>query len=66
MGMGPLNIKNGDLICVLLGCDLPLILRKTEGHYLVIGECFVLGLMDGDALQDIVDKKVFLQDLEIH
>jgi hypothetical protein len=27
-----------DLVCVLFGCDVPLILRELDDHYIVIGE----------------------------
>lgn len=39
MGLGPLKIQPGDLVCVLLGSSVPLILRKTSAHYLVDGDC---------------------------
>ena len=39
MGLGPLKIQQGDLVCVLLGSSVPLILRKTSAHYLVDGDC---------------------------
>lgn len=40
-----------DLLCVLLGCDSPMLLRPTaSGDFLVVGECYVHGLMDGEAL----------------
>jgi Heterokaryon incompatibility protein (HET) len=52
MGMGPLAMDEGDMICVALGCNVPLVLRKEGDHYLLVGECFVWGLMDGEAMRD--------------
>jgi hypothetical protein len=44
----------GDQVCVLLGCQVPLILRPIgspgQYQYQVAGESFVQGLMDGEAL----------------
>jgi Heterokaryon incompatibility protein (HET) len=60
MGMGPEPLRVGDLICVILGCSVPLLIRKLGDHHVLVGECFVWGLMDGEALRgrkakDILD-----------
>jgi len=52
MGMGPEAMNERDIICVALGCDVPLVLRKEREHYLLVGECFVWGLMDGEVMRD--------------
>ncbi len=52
MGMGPVAMKDGDVICVVLGCNVPLVLRKEANYFLLVGECFVWGLMDGEAMRD--------------
>ena len=56
LGLAPAETQVGDLICVLLGCSVPIILRslhqrpgKQKAPYVVIGECYVHGLMDGEA-----------------
>jgi hypothetical protein len=51
MGIGPMPLEVGDTICVVLGCKVPLLLRKYEDHYILVGECFVWGLMDGEAIR---------------
>ncbi len=51
MGLGPPGARKEDIICVFLGTRAPLMLRALEhGTYRVVGECFVLGLMAGEAL----------------
>lgn len=41
----------GDVVCVFLGCDSPIIVRqKSNGTYQVIGEAFVYALRDANAL----------------
>jgi len=41
---------SGDIICVFLGCDHPVLLREVSaGHFKVIGNCFVYGLSDSNA-----------------
>jgi len=51
MGVGPKAVEDGDSICVVLGCEVPLLLRKNGDQYLLVGECFVWGLMDGEAMR---------------
>jgi hypothetical protein len=38
-------IRKRDLICVLLGCSVPMILRRVEDHYILIGDGYVEGIM---------------------
>lgn len=56
-GLAPSDTETGDLICILFGCSVPVVLRKipqTNRHdlerYRFIGECYVHGMMDGEAL----------------
>jgi hypothetical protein len=54
LGLAPLYAKAGDLICIFYGCSVPVILREhvSAGHYFqFIGECYVHGVMDGEALR---------------
>lgn len=48
MGVGLKALREGDMICVFPGCQVPLLIRKGD-HHLLVGECFVWGLMDGEA-----------------
>ena len=52
MGLGPKDIKNGDIVSVLLGGQVPFILRKLDDTYTLIGESYVHGIMNGEALDD--------------
>jgi hypothetical protein len=47
MGLGTLGVQVGDEICVLLGCNQPLIVRRVGDHHLVVGQCYVYGMMLG-------------------
>jgi hypothetical protein len=52
MGFVPKNSVAGDLIFVLMGCDVPLVLRSCEiGGYRLVGECYVHGIMKGEAME---------------
>jgi hypothetical protein len=51
LGFGPSTVQPGDCLVVLLGCYAPMILRpQKNGVYIVIGKCYVQGLMNGEAL----------------
>lgn len=44
------QVTKGDEVAVILGCTIPIILRKTGRFYRVVGEVYFLGLMDGEAI----------------
>ncbi|KAI0871315.1 heterokaryon incompatibility protein-domain-containing protein [Hypoxylon argillaceum] len=48
-GQIPLTSRPGDCICVLVGGEMPFVVRPTEcGTYTLVGECYVDGIMDGE------------------
>lgn len=51
-GLAPWSAQTGDLVCVLLGCSFPVVLRPVEGHYVLIGEVYVDQFMRGEAMKD--------------
>lgn len=54
VGLAPAGSQIGDGICVILGCNVPFVIRSTEeggGDYILIGECYIHGLMHGEALR---------------
>ena len=67
MGLAPQGSEVGDLVCVILGCPVPLLLRAVEEgkndsgagtvdsqRYRLLGECYVHGFMNGEVM-DMVD-----------
>ncbi|KAH7407545.1 heterokaryon incompatibility protein-domain-containing protein [Cadophora sp. MPI-SDFR-AT-0126] len=53
-GLGSNEVRVGDMVCILFGCSVPVLLRQMMQHkapeYLFIGECYVHGMMDGEAV----------------
>ncbi|KAH7093451.1 heterokaryon incompatibility protein-domain-containing protein [Paraphoma chrysanthemicola] len=43
----------GDLIVILLGCSTPLAIRPCGEYYQVLGEAYVHGMMDSEAMDDL-------------
>ncbi|OTA76416.1 hypothetical protein M434DRAFT_402520 [Hypoxylon sp. CO27-5] len=58
MGQGPHVMQPGDVIAVLFGVKEPLILRPVDGHYLVVGDSYVCGIMNGELVRDFARKAI--------
>ncbi|KAI9702711.1 MAG: hypothetical protein M1820_006095 [Bogoriella megaspora] len=67
MGLGPPEMQDGDLIVVLVGGHTPFIIRKANKQevdansgrkqcYTLIGDCYVHGIMDGEAMKDVQEE----------
>ncbi|KAL9589496.1 MAG: hypothetical protein Q9203_001714 [Teloschistes exilis] len=51
IGFAPQAARPGDEVCIILGCQSPLLLRPTHnGNYEVVGECYLQGVMHGEAI----------------
>ena len=50
IGVGSTSMKKGDSIVVLFGAGTPYILRRRKMQWLLIGDCYVDGLMDGQSI----------------
>jgi hypothetical protein len=51
MGIGPDVMNEGDIIVILFGGRVPYILRPVDNGFKFIGECYVPGLMNSEAVQ---------------
>jgi hypothetical protein len=51
-GITAAHARKGDIVCVLLGCSIPVVLRPVgeKGRYEFIGECYLYGFMYGAAV----------------
>jgi hypothetical protein len=59
----------GDIVCVLLGCSVPVILRLVEGshdnEYYFVGEAYMHGIMDGEAMEELTAGDYKLEEFSI-
>jgi len=47
----PRGSREGDIICILFGGEVPYVLRPTgDGYFAVVGECYVDDIMHGEGL----------------
>ncbi|KAH7391831.1 hypothetical protein BKA66DRAFT_458562 [Pyrenochaeta sp. MPI-SDFR-AT-0127] len=52
LGLGPAHMMSGDVVVVLFGGNVPYILRPLEsGQWVFVGECYIEGLMRGEAVR---------------
>ncbi|KAH8744642.1 HET domain-containing protein [Hyaloscypha finlandica] len=53
-GLAPQITQEGDVCCIINSLRVPVILRKTEKehYYKLVGEAFILGLMEGQAIEN--------------
>lgn len=59
-GIGPADCQAGDYICILYGCSVPVVLRPSGSKYRLIGECYVQGMMGGEAVKRLRQRTNFL------
>lgn len=74
-GLGPGALKEGDRVAVLLGSDVPFVIREADPDSLdptmpvphdtkfkLVGECYVHGLMQGQAVRgQEIERNIILQ-----
>ena len=65
MGLGPRDMKIGDVVCILLGSQVPVVLRAVHDHYVLLGECYCHGVMEREAVRGLDEGEVELRDFVI-
>jgi hypothetical protein len=58
VGLGPIKARQGDHVCILYGCSVPLIFRELKGGFSLVGEAYVHGFMDGEAIALVNEGKL--------
>lgn len=58
-GLAPQGCKVSDIVCILLGCSVPVVLSRDRGSlYKIVGEAYVHGMMDGQAMEMVPLREV--------
>jgi hypothetical protein len=72
LGLAPQSVREGDLICIVYGCSVPVVLRKfwideetKNCYYVLIGECYIHGMMDGEAFRILQEMKIEKEEFEL-
>lgn len=50
-GLVSLDAQEGDFVCIIFGCPMPLIMRPVEDHFVFIGEAYIHRWMHGEAME---------------
>jgi hypothetical protein len=65
--MAPSSSRIGDIVCVIFGCDMPVVLRRKEGGpYTFVGGCYAVGIMYGEAMEGLADEKNRVVEFRIY
>ena len=63
VGLAPHDAQEGDGIFIFLGGQVPYVVREKGGaKYQFIGECYIHGVMDGEAMKTFDGNKEILED----
>jgi hypothetical protein len=73
LGLAPARAQQGDLICILAGCSVPVVLRRHEEtiskkpctYFELLGDSYVHGFMDGDAVTEQERRGIPTQQFEL-
>ena len=67
MGTAPPHVLIGDIICVLPSVKVPILVRKVEKFYILVGEAYVSDrFMEGRAVDEMEVGERSLQEFVIH
>jgi hypothetical protein len=52
LGIGPYSMRSGDKVVILRGEDTYILRKEKKDGYSLVGECYVHGIVHGEALKD--------------
>jgi hypothetical protein len=52
IGMVPQSSRPGDQVWIIFGCSVPVVVRVSGERKELVGECYVDGIMDGEAVEE--------------
>jgi hypothetical protein len=52
-GLVPAEAEWRDSLCLIYGCSVPVVMRRSKNgnHWLLVGECYIHGIMNGELLE---------------
>ena len=60
IGLGPRSMRPGDVVCILSGGRVPYIVRAEGSEFRLVGEAYVHGLMEGQAVKNGAEMQEFV------
>jgi len=65
IGLVPKLATVNDIVCILLGCDTPVVLRPIVDGFVFIGECYIHGIMDGELITKYEEGSILSKEFVI-
>jgi hypothetical protein len=65
IGLGPRALQDGDGIWILFGAKMPFVLRAKGKHYQLVGECYIHGIMYGEAMTEVNEGNLLAEEIEL-
>ena len=59
IGLGPRGMQSVDKICIFLGGGIQFVVRENGNYWVLVGEVYVNGLMDGEAMEGQMEVRKF-------
>jgi hypothetical protein len=66
IGTAPAETKNGDMICLVFGCPVPLIVRPQEDHHIIIGWVHIYGMMNGEMMDELREGRLQTEEFTFY
>ena len=63
IGLAPVGTQIGDQVALIPGCPVPLVLRREDSRFQVLGDSYIYGLMEGQAFESTNTGFTNLEDL---
>ncbi|KAF5253436.1 hypothetical protein FANTH_1671 [Fusarium anthophilum] len=65
MGLGFPRIQQGDKVCILLGCKLPVVIRPTNSGYIYVSALYIESLMRGEAMDGLEERRYEMESFNL-
>jgi hypothetical protein len=56
------QVRKGDKLAIIFGCSMPIVIRPQGKFFQVLGEAYIQGIMDGEALELLKSKECEARD----
>ncbi|ETN41496.1 uncharacterized protein HMPREF1541_03432 [Cyphellophora europaea CBS 101466] len=66
MGLVPEAARAGDVCTIIAGCRTPIVLRRENRGYRVVGEAFLYGFMNGQVSEWLKDGRAQLEEMALY
>jgi hypothetical protein len=66
MGLCIAAARMGDRVAIILGCDMPILMRPKDDGLVLVGESYLYGIMSGEALAKLGGEAAITVDIKFY